>query len=42
MAPSAAGEGDVLAVFTKRLLPSSRVDVAAITVWDPADLGSEG
>jgi len=33
LAPSAAGEGNVLAVFIDRLLPGSRVDDVEFEVW---------
>ena len=33
LAPSAAGEGNVLAVFIDRLLPESRVDYVDFEVW---------
>jgi RES domain-containing protein len=33
LAPSATGEGLVLAVFVERLLPTSRLDIVSTTVW---------
>lgn len=34
LAPSATGEGIVLAISVERLLPASRFDVVATTVWE--------
>lgn len=34
LAPSATGEGVVLAIFVERLLPASRFEVVSTTVWE--------
>jgi RES domain-containing protein len=34
LAPSATGEGVVIAIFVERLLPASRFEVVSTTVWE--------
>lgn len=41
LAPSAAGEGNVLALFVERLLPNSRVEVVSTTVWNSIPCGAD-
>jgi RES domain-containing protein len=40
LAPSVTGSGNVVAVFVERLLPTSRLDVVATTVWETPPAGA--